>query len=133
MRGSETILVVEDYAEVRALALSGLAGLGYSVHGASSGKEALAFCREFAGPIHLVVTDVVMTDMNGREVANQVSQVRPDARILFMSGYTADVIAHHGVLDAGVEYLQKPFTPECLAQKVREVLGSRTDTSHGAG
>jgi PAS domain S-box-containing protein len=133
LRGSETILVVEDYAEVRALALSGLAGFGYSVHGASSGKEALAFCREFAGPIHLVVTDVVMTDMNGREVANQISQVRPDARILFMSGYTADVIAHHGVLDAGVEYLQKPFTPECLAEKVREVLGSRTDTSHGAG
>jgi PAS domain S-box-containing protein len=133
VRGSETILVVEDYAEVRALALSGLAGLGYAVHGASSGKEALAFCREFAGPIHLVVTDVVMTDMNGREVANQISQVRPDARILFMSGYTAEVIAHHGVLDAGMEYLQKPFTPECLAQKVREVLGSGTGTSHGMG
>jgi two-component system, cell cycle sensor histidine kinase and response regulator CckA len=111
LRGSETILVVEDYAEVRALALSGLAGLGYSVHGASSGKEALAFCRKFAWPIHLVVTDVVMTDMNGREVANRISQVRPDARILFMSGYTADVIGHHGVLDAGVESLQKAFHP----------------------
>jgi two-component system cell cycle sensor histidine kinase/response regulator CckA len=123
LRGNETILVVEDYPEVRALALSGLASFGYSAHGVSSGQQAIDFCRDFPGAIHLVLTDVVMTDMNGREVANRIAQVRPDSRILFMSGYTANVIAHHGVLDSGVEYLQKPFTPESLARRVREVLG----------
>ncbi len=122
LHGSETILVVEDEEEVRKLALAGLRGFGYSVYGAGSGREALAFCRDFSQTIHIVVTDVVMTDMNGREVATQISLVRPDASILFMSGYTANVIAHRGVLDAGVQYLQKPFTPESLARKVREVL-----------
>jgi two-component system cell cycle sensor histidine kinase/response regulator CckA len=132
LRGNETILIVEDYPELRALALSGLAGFGYSVHGASTGREALAFCQEFSGAIHLVVTDVVMTDMNGREVANQIKQVRPDAHILFMSGYTANVIAHHGVLDPDVEYLPKPFTPDSLARRVREVLGPRRTDAHGS-
>ncbi len=122
LHGSETILVVEDEEEVRKLALVGLASFGYSVYGAGSGREALAFCRDFSQTIDMVVTDVVMTDMNGREVATQISVVRPNASILFMSGYTANVIAHRGVLDAGVQYLQKPFTPESLARKVREVL-----------
>jgi two-component system, cell cycle sensor histidine kinase and response regulator CckA len=129
LRGTETILIVEDYAEVLAVALSGLAGFGYSVHGARTGRQALAFCHEFPGAIHLVVTDVVMTDMNGRQVANQITQICPDARILFMSGYTANVIAHHGVLDAGVEYLPKPFTPESLARRVREVLDRPVDAN----
>ena len=70
-----------------------------------------------------------MTDMNGRQVANQITQIRPDARILFTSGYTADVIAHHGVLDSGVEYLPKPFTPESLARRVREVLDRPVDAN----
>ena len=86
------------------------------------------FCHEFAGNIDLVVTDVVMRDMNGREVARQIIQLRPEARILFMSGYTADVIAHHGVLDADVEYLQKPFTPDSLSRKIREILAHKRDT-----
>jgi two-component system, cell cycle sensor histidine kinase and response regulator CckA len=88
----------------------------------------LAFCRQFPGNIDLVVTDVVMPDMNGRQVARQIAQLRPKARILFMSGYTADVIAHHGVLDADVEYLQKPFTPDSLARKIREILAQKRDT-----
>jgi two-component system cell cycle sensor histidine kinase/response regulator CckA len=124
VRGNETILVVEDQQEVRTLALVGLAAHGYSVHGVSSGKEALAFCREFTGDIDLVVTDVVMPDMNGREVARQVGHLRSNARILFISGYTTDVIAHRGVLDVDVEYLQKPFTPDTLARKIREILAS---------
>jgi len=126
VHGNETILVVEDQVEVRTLAVDGLAGFGYSVHGASTGKEALAFCHEFAGNIDLLITDVVMPDLNGREVARQVVQLQPNARILFVSGYTDDVIAHRGVLDAGVEYLQKPFTPNSLARRVREIFGQRS-------
>ncbi len=122
LRGSETILVVEDQIEVRTLAVAGLTAFGYEVHAAGTGKEALAFCHEFTGDLDLVVTDVVMPDMNGREVAQQLALLRPKSRIVFMSGYTADVIAHRGVLDTGVEYLQKPFTPESLARKIRETL-----------
>src|SRR5258708_37806457 len=86
VHGHETTLVVEDQVEVQRLALAGLAVFGYAAHGASTGNEALAFCSEFAGNIDVVVTDVVMRDMNGREVARQVAQLRPKARILFMSG-----------------------------------------------
>jgi two-component system cell cycle sensor histidine kinase/response regulator CckA len=125
--GSETIVIVEDQVEVRKLALAGLTGFGYSAHGAGTGKEALAFCQEFQHPIDLVVTDVVMPDMNGLQVAQHIARLRPEVRILFMSGYTTDVIAHRGVLDTGVEYLQKPFTPESLARKIREVLARRAD------
>jgi PAS domain S-box-containing protein len=132
VQGNETILVVEDQVEVRTLAMAGLAVFGYSVHGAGTGKEALAFCHEFTGDIDLVVTDVVMPDMNGREVARQITLLRPKARILFVSGYTADVIAHRGVLDTGVEYLPKPFTPDSLARKIREVLAHKRDSSAGA-
>jgi two-component system cell cycle sensor histidine kinase/response regulator CckA len=122
--GNETILVVEDQMEVRALALAGLTSFGYSVHGSATGEEALAFCREFNGEIHVVVTDVVMPDMNGKEVARQVTRLRPQTRVLFTSGYTSDVIAHRGVLDDDVNYMQKPFTPETLARKIREILAA---------
>ncbi len=121
-----------DQVEVRTLALAGLAVFGYSVHGASTGKEALSFCHEFTGEIDLVVTDVVMPDMNGREVARQINLLRPKSRILFMSGYTADVIAHRGVLDADVEYLPKPFTPDSLARKIRELLAHKRDIAADA-
>jgi two-component system, cell cycle sensor histidine kinase and response regulator CckA len=122
--GNETVLVVEDQTEVRALALAGLASFGYSVHGSATGEEALAFCRDFHDEIHVVVTDVVMPDMNGKEVARQFAQLRPQTRILFMSGYTSDVIAHRGVLEGDVDYMQKPFTPETLARKIREILAA---------
>jgi len=133
-RGSETVLIIEDQPEVRALAVNGLSQFGYLVRGVGSGAEALAFCREFQGDIHLVVTDVVMPDMNGREVARRVAELRPKARILFMSGHTTNVIAHRGVLDRDIEYLQKPFTPEILARKVRELLDLRVadDPPRGA-
>jgi two-component system cell cycle sensor histidine kinase/response regulator CckA len=127
VRGHETVLVVEDQPEVRTLALTGLASFGYSVHGAGTGRQAVTFCREFPGEIDLVLTDVVMPDMNGREVAMQILRLRPKALILFMSGYTENVIVHRGVLDENVEYLQKPFTPDLLAKKVREVLGRKVD------
>lgn len=123
LRGDETILVVEDEAEVRKLAQVALAKYGYHVHGVSNGQEALAFCRDFSGTIHLILTDVVMADMNGRELSSQIAVLRADVHFLFMSGYTANVIVHHGVLDPDVAYLQKPFTPDTLAAKVREVLG----------
>jgi two-component system, cell cycle sensor histidine kinase and response regulator CckA len=122
LQGTETILVVEDQTDLRALAVTALSRYGYSVHGAGSGNDALAFCRDFESPIHLVLTDVVMPDMNGRELAGRMSALRPDTHILYMSGYTANVIVHHGVVDDGVAFLQKPFTPESLAAKVREVL-----------
>jgi len=125
LRGRETILVVEDEEEVLKLAMSGLRGYGYSVHGVGTGVEALNFCREFSGAIDLLLTDVVMTDMNGRQVAERIRELRPDTKVLFMSGYTANVIAHGGVLDADVECLLKPFTPESLARKIREVLGEK--------
>jgi two-component system cell cycle sensor histidine kinase/response regulator CckA len=122
LHGNETILVVEDQSDLRALAIAALSRYGYSVHGAGSGNDALAFCRDFQNPIHLVLTDVVMPDMNGRELAGRMAALRPDTHILYMSGYTANVIVHHGVVDDGVAFLQKPFTPESLAAKVREVL-----------
>jgi two-component system, cell cycle sensor histidine kinase and response regulator CckA len=130
VRGTETILIVEDQDEVRRLAVTGLSRYGYSAHGVSSGAEALQFCREFPGDIHIVVTDVVMPDMNGREVARQVACLRPESRIVFMSGYTTNVIVHRGILDEDVEYLQKPFTSDSLARKVREVLERTRDTSN---
>jgi two-component system cell cycle sensor histidine kinase/response regulator CckA len=131
-RGSETILVVEDEVEVRTLAVAGLESFGYLVYGAGTGKEALDLCRELADEIDVVVTDVVMPDMNGREVARQIARIHPGARILFMSGYTAEVISHRGELDADVDYFPKPFTPESLARKIREVLAHKRDTRNGA-
>jgi CheY-like chemotaxis protein len=125
VHGTETIMIVEDQADVRALALTGLAAFGYVTYGASTGQEALVLCRQITEKIDLVVTDVVMPDMNGRQLAQHLAQIRPEARILFMSGYTADVIAHRGELDADVEYLQKPFTPHSLARKIRAVLAAK--------
>jgi CheY-like chemotaxis protein len=124
LRGSETILLVEDQAEVRTVAVAALRKCGCTVHSAAGGAEALAISRQFGGAIHLLVTDVIMPGMNGRVVAGKLREERPELRVLFMSGYTANAIAHRGVLDADIDYLQKPFTPELLAAKVREVLGA---------
>jgi CheY-like chemotaxis protein len=90
---------------------------------ASNGEEALDFVQGRNGnPIHLVVTDVVMPGMSGRQLADRLVSLRPEIRILYMSVYTDDAIVHHGVLDPGIAYIQKPFTPEALASKVREIL-----------
>jgi CheY-like chemotaxis protein len=122
--GDETILLVEDEPAILNMAKIMLERQGYRVLTASSSSEAICTAREFDGDIHLLVTDVIMTEMNGRELAAQLLGMHPAMRCLFMSGYTADVIAHHGVLDEGVHFVQKPFSSRELARKVREALES---------
>ena len=124
VRGSETILVVEDHEGVRSLIVGTLELCGFQVLQAADGLEALRQAKQHAGTIDLLLTDVIMPGMNGKEVADQMAASRPGIKVLFISGYSGDVIAHHGVLDAGVAYLPKPFTPDTLAAKVREMLGS---------
>ena len=96
--------------------------LGYTRAGRRTPGEAIHLAREHAGEIHLLMTDVVMPEMNGRDLAKNLLSLYPDLKRLFMSGYTANVIAHHGVLDEGVHFIQKPFSVQTLAAKVREVL-----------
>jgi DNA-binding NtrC family response regulator len=121
-QGSETILLIEDEDSIRAMVLGILTARGYNVLEAGRPHEALEISEKFEGPIHLLFTDVVMPQMSGREVAEQISAGRPQTKVLYMSGYTDHAIAHHGVLNPGVPFLQKPFTPEALTLKVREVL-----------
>jgi PAS domain S-box-containing protein len=121
-RGNETILVVEDEEEVRKVAVRMLGERGYKVLEASQGVDALHICAKLDGPIHLLLTDVVMPKMSGQEVAGSIISLRPGIKVLYMSGYTDNTIVHHGVLERGVNYIQKPFTVESLARKVREVL-----------
>jgi len=123
-RGTETILLVEDEAQVRDLAMAVLSSCGYTVLAADSAVAAMAKCDGHQGEIHLLLTDVVMPGTGGREVANQVLTRRPRTKVLYMSGYTTNAIIHHGVLDPGTHFLQKPFTPDVLAAKVREALDS---------
>jgi signal transduction histidine kinase/ActR/RegA family two-component response regulator len=121
-RGAETILLVEDEDQVRAVAKGILSRAGYRVLEASNPGEAIALCEQHPAEIHLLLTDVVMPRMNGRQLAARVALLRPAAKVVFMSGYTDDAILHNGVLDAGVSFIQKPFTPDSLNRKVREVL-----------
>jgi signal transduction histidine kinase len=121
-KGTETILLVEDEEAVRILISRVLQGSGYTVLEAGQGKEALDVCRKHSGPIHLLVTDVIMPQMSGRELAERLALVRPETKVLFMSGYPDNAIVHHGVLDPGTAFLQKPFTLTALENKVREVL-----------
>jgi PAS domain S-box-containing protein len=120
--GDETVLLVEDEPEVRSLVQRILKTQGYTVVTAANPDEALAVAREFKGPIQLMVTDVVMPGMSGLQLAERLNPTRPDMKVLFVSGYTNDAIGHQGVLDPGTAFLQKPFTPNALARKVREVL-----------
>jgi signal transduction histidine kinase/CheY-like chemotaxis protein len=120
--GEGTVLLAEDQPEVRRLAIRILKSNGYQLLEASNGPEALELSRHYAGPIDLLVTDVVMPEMTGRELADRLRESRPGIKVLYMSGYTADIIGREGVLDEGVDYLPKPFTPAELAAKVREVL-----------
>src|SRR5881296_3818073 len=120
--GSETVLVVEDVAAVRAVTRQMLERQRYCVLEAANGATALSLARQHQSAIHLLVTDVVMPEVSGRELADQLVQLRPDMRVLFMSGYTDDAVVRHGILQEGIAYLQKPFTPDTLARKVRAVL-----------
>lgn len=120
--GSETILLVEDESGVRTLARAILQRCGYRVLDARNGQEALSICEEPTGPIQLLVTDVVMPGISGRHLAQQLRVLYPDLRVLYMSGYTEDAIVRHGILREETWFLQKPFSLDALAQKVRAVL-----------
>ena len=122
VRGNETILLVEDDVQVRDLAAAVLSNSGYKVLVAESSREVVTKVEQHAGPIDLLLTDVVMPGVGGRELANQVKALRPSIKILYMSGYTPNAIVHHGVLDPGTFFLQKPFTPSSLTTRIREVL-----------
>lgn len=122
LRGHETILVVEDEEVVRNLACEILQMNGYTVLEAADANEALLKYEQHEGAIHLMITDVVMPSISGRELAEHLTPSRPEMKVLYMSGYTDDAIVHHGVLDAGTAFLQKPFTPDALARKAREIL-----------
>jgi PAS domain S-box-containing protein len=122
--GSETILVVEDEEAVRSLVRGVLKANGYRVLEARQPDEALATLQQHDGPIHLVLTDVVIPQMSGRQLAERLVSLHPKTKVLYMSGYADSAVIHHGMLDAGTAFLQKPFTPGALARKVREVLDS---------
>ena len=124
LTGTETILLAEDDEILRPLTKGLLARLGYTVLDAESAEQALAVAGARQGPIHLLVADVVMPGASGRELARRLAQSRPETRVLYVSGYTDDAIVHHGMLEPGLKFLQKPFTPAVLARKVREVLDS---------
>ena len=120
--GSETLLVVEDQEEVRKLTKRVLAARGYTVLAARNGAEALEIVAQYPNRIHLMITDVVMPGMNGRELAQQACARRSDLKVLYVSGYTGEAVLQHRLLEPGVAFLQKPFAPDVLARKTREVL-----------
>jgi two-component system cell cycle sensor histidine kinase/response regulator CckA len=121
-RGSETVLVVEDQEEVRKLTKRVLEARGYTVLAARNGAEALEIVAQHPNQIHLMITDVVMPGMNGRELAQLACARRSDLKVLYVSGYTGEAVLQHRLLEPGVAFLQKPFTPDVLARKTREVL-----------
>jgi CheY-like chemotaxis protein len=120
--GTETVLVVEDHEEVRAVIGATLQRHGYSVLLASDASDAMAVSRNHPGPIHLVLSDVVLPSLSGRDLARQLLVDHPDVRVLYMSGYTDDAIIHHGVLGPGVAFIAKSFTGNALLLKIRNVL-----------
>jgi DNA-binding response OmpR family regulator len=135
MRGTETILLVEDSPVVRAAAARILQRAGYTVLEAPTSRSAVDIAAKKQHRVDLLLTDVVMPDMNGREVAEAFMRLRPDAKVLYMSGYTDDAVVRHGILQSGIAYLQKPFTGETLTAKVRAVLdgpGPAAPEAHAA-
>jgi signal transduction histidine kinase/ActR/RegA family two-component response regulator len=125
--GTETVLLVEDEERVRDMTKEILQESGYQVLEAKHGQEALLVADQHPGPIHLMLSDVVMPQMSGRELAERLTPLRKDMKVLYMSGYTDDAIVHHGVLDEGMSFIEKPFTPSALAHKVRQVLNATVE------
>jgi CheY-like chemotaxis protein len=123
-RGSETILVVDDRREIRTLMAEILETCGFRVLQAGNGKEALTAAREYPGTIDLLLTDVIMPGMTGRQIADQMTNLRPGIKVLYVSGFSGDAIGNRDLLDANAIYLPKPFTPDTLVNKVQEALGS---------
>lgn len=119
---TKTILVAEDDEMVRSLTCLGLRKYGFIVLEAVDTREAIAQGADFPGQIDLLLTDVVMPQMSGHQLAEKILQLRPGIKVLYMSGYTDNAIVHHGVLDPGLEFLQKPFSPKMLTQKIRSIL-----------
>ncbi len=132
-RGTETILLVEDDSQLRQLSSSVLAHCGYKMLVAGSPEEGIAICQQNHRDLKLLITDVVMPRMNGRQLAEQVLRVMPNVKVLYISGYTSNAIVHYGVLDPGLWFLPKPFTLSALVAKVREVLDSTTGPDSGSG
>jgi CheY-like chemotaxis protein len=126
LQGLETVLLVEDEVGVRGVAQRILQAAGYTVLAASDGEEAVRLCAQHAGPIHLLLTDVVMPGMSGPALASRLEAMRPAMKVMYMSGYTEDAMVHHDLLDPGTVFLAKPFTPEILVRIVRKSL----DTGH---
>jgi two-component system cell cycle sensor histidine kinase/response regulator CckA len=122
LHGTETVLVVEDEAPLRALTDRILRRYGYTVLLAANGDEAQRICAEYQGPIHVALMDVVMPGKSGRAVGEWITQQRPETRVIYLSGYTDNAIARHGVLDSGTRFLQKPFTSDVLLKAIREAL-----------
>ncbi|HWB84782.1 MAG TPA: response regulator [Bryobacteraceae bacterium] len=129
LTGAETILVVEDEARVRKLIADVLSRRGYKVLEGTRGAEALRICGAHDGTIDLAIVDVVMPEMSGPDLVRHITRMRPKTRVLYISGYTDEAIVHHGVLSSGAAFLQKPFMPDALARKVREVLDSRSSSA----
>jgi CheY-like chemotaxis protein len=129
--GTETILLVEDEPMVRELAREVLEEYGYRVLTAANGRDGLQVCEEFADRIELIVTDVIMPQMSGRELAEKARRLRPDAHVLYMSGFTDDAVVRHGVIADDFCFIQKPFSPDALARKVREILDSPSVGANG--
>ena len=131
LTGAETILLVEDEARVRKLIVDVLTERGYKVLEARRGREALRLAKTHEGEIDLAVVDVVMPEMSGPDLIRQIARLRPHMRVLYISGYTEEAMVHHGIPESGIAFLQKPFLPDALAQKVREVLDNRTNSANG--
>ena len=127
LRGIETVMLVEDETMILAMTTTMLEELGYQVFAYTSPGAAISFAKQYSDDIHLLLTDVIMPEMNGHDLVNHVRLRFPELKCLFMSGYTSNVIAHHGVLDEGVCFIQKPFTRNDLSQKIRDAL------VHGGG
>jgi len=129
LRGTETILLVEDEEGVRGLALKSLKMHGYEVLTATDGQDALRVMKSYRGPLHLILTDVVMPNMGGLELARQLTAGFPDVKVLLMSGYTDDEVVRHGLIEADMAFIQKPYTPLGLSRKVRQVLDEKSGSS----